>query len=93
MNSNLHYQLNFPPIRHKALALLLILVGAFLPLAAIMLDLSLWIAIVGLVIYIGSVVYCIIESIRLKSYLIIVTFLGILAIGVYFLLFLLGILR
>ncbi len=60
MNSNLRYQLNFPPIRYKALALLLILVGGFLPLVAIMLDLSLWLAIVGLVLYIGAVIYFII---------------------------------
>lgn len=40
--------------------------------------------------YLLCLLYCVYESIRLRSYLIVVTFIGMMAIGVYMLLMLFG---
>lgn len=92
-NKGLNYQLRFPSIRHKNIVFLLIMTGALLVLLATTTALPLWIAILGVTIYLVTLIYCIVESIRLHSYFVLLTFIGMIGIGVFGILFILGSVR
>lgn len=73
-----------PPIRHKVAAMATLMASVAVALASLFLGWADWTFIAAMLVYAACLLYFIIESIRLKSYLIIFTFLGMLAIGAYF---------
>lgn len=84
MKESIRYQLNMPPIRHKVAVLATLMASVVIAVASIFMGWPDWVFFAAMLVYAVCLVYFIIESIRLKSYLIIFTFLGMLGIGAYF---------
>lgn len=84
MKESIRYQLNMPPIRHKVAVLAILMASVVIAVASIFSGWPDWVFFAAMLVYAACLVYFIIESIRLKSYLIIFTFLGMLGIGAYF---------
>lgn len=90
-NKSLIFQSKFTPIRHKNYVIVGIGISVLVTLVATIAELPWWAATGGIFIYLALLVYSIYESIRNRSYMIIISFAGMMAIGVYYLLILFGI--